>query len=292
VAAPRWYEPRFEGEIVREGLPPGFFDELAARLRAAGLQIVVTEKWDDAQVSYRTSGAPPRSIQVASPGTALGVAVSSGTDRSFLPMPLFESDWDRLLIWQDGPHTLRYEGSFRRSAGSRFGTWLVVVGAYACALSLCCPASIGIVFGMALLAAFVEVLARHRRRARRGVEAFVEHQLERAEPLRRGPIPATAPVGKRPVGAYPVRTLEPPREWRREFGPQREPVRTFEPPREWRREFGPQREPEPAHRVHDPVLARTARTAREEIAHHGDAAGSPEEQVEKLEEAARRGIKE
>jgi hypothetical protein len=40
----------------------------------------------------------------------------------------------------------------------------------------------------------------------------------------------------------PVRTLETPREWRREFGPKPEPVRTLETPREWRREFGPKRE--------------------------------------------------
>jgi tetratricopeptide (TPR) repeat protein len=41
----------------------------------------------------------------------------------------------------------------------------------------------------------------------------------------------------------PVRTLEPPRERLREFGPEREPVRTLEPPRERLREFGPKREP-------------------------------------------------
>jgi hypothetical protein len=204
---PRWYEPRFEGEIAHESLPPGFLEGLAEELRPSGLRVAAGR--EEAQPSYRTSGAPPRSIQLASPEPTVGAVATSGARCSLLLVPLFESDWDQLRIWQDGPRTLRYEGSFRRSARQRFATWLFVVSAYTWVVTLCCPAPFGVVIGAGLLAAFVEVLARNRRRARRGVERFLQHELHRLGPAAAEPTGRVANARGQPGEQPRVRVDDP-----------------------------------------------------------------------------------
>jgi hypothetical protein len=159
VTAPRWWEPRFEGAVVRDRLPPGFLDLLRHRARRLGLHIIETPAAPPTH--YRDSAAPLRALEL---------------DQT----EAFVGSWDRLRLWQDGEGTLRFEGSFRRWRNHLLVAWLVFAAAYG-GLLFSCPSWWGWAMGSWLFFWFLPVHARHRRQARAWVEALVTEELRAAE---------------------------------------------------------------------------------------------------------------
>jgi hypothetical protein len=231
VSAPRWWEPRFEGTVTRDRLPPGLFDALADRARAAGLR-VLSEPPAETLPSYRASAAPPRSLHLEQAEAFVGA-------------------WDRLHVWQEGAGTVRFEGSFRRWATHLAFASPVFALVYGGVLTVCCPTGMAVGVAAALLLGFVPMLSRHRRRTKLWVERFVEAEVKRSEQasLATPGVAASEPVEPAMARARVSQAVPVP------------PV--------------------------DPALAATAKTARDAFVRHGDR--SPEEEVEALEAAARRG---
>jgi hypothetical protein len=163
VAGPRWWEPRFEGQVVREVLPAGLLDALAARAPASGLRVV--EEAPRSMRSYREA-APEQSLLLAPEGET--------------------ASWDRLEVWQEGAGVLHYEGSMR--------VWmrlfaLPVVGFALLFITLplvLVYRSWASVAGGTLAAGLwvVAALGRQtmqRQQAKRWVHAFVEGEVMRAQ---------------------------------------------------------------------------------------------------------------
>ncbi|HEY8091464.1 MAG TPA: hypothetical protein VIF09_26550 [Polyangiaceae bacterium] len=166
MAGLRWWEPRFEGQVVREALPEKLLDALAAGAPAAGLRVV------------EEGTRPGRSYREAAPEHALLVEPESAA-----------APWERLRVWQEGPGVLRFEGSL--------GTWtrrlLVAWGGFAAVYiglplfafrswSAVVVAAIGL--AVSVLGAAVVVTAQ-RRQTRRWMHAFLEGEVMRA----RGAVP-------------------------------------------------------------------------------------------------------
>jgi hypothetical protein len=176
--APRWYEPRFVGQVSRHGIAADFLDGLADRLRHTGLSVREPRRDPPAKASYRMSAAPPWSLHLTAPDATLGVAL--GHRNRLVLTPVFESDWDELRLWRDDARTLLYEGWFRGWASQQVPTWSAGICGSIIPLTFFFPTAVGLALSAIPVAVFAGVFASHRRRAQHGVEQFVESELKRA----------------------------------------------------------------------------------------------------------------
>lgn len=165
--SPRWWEPRFEGSVTRDPLPPAVFEGLAEQARGTGL-CVIEEPPGEARPSYRASAAPSRSLRLEQREAFVGA-------------------WDRLRIWQEGPTRIRFEGSFRRWANHLRLVWVVFALLYGGILSFCCPMALAVCIGATLALTFLPIQWVHRHRTTRWVEHFVGDEVKRAEAWRAAP---------------------------------------------------------------------------------------------------------
>jgi hypothetical protein len=165
----------------------------------------------------------------------------------------FVGTFDSVRIWQEDETTLRYEGSFRRWAFQLFFVGIVFAVVWGAVVMACM--SLAFYAGLILAVPFylpVSLLKGQRRRACAAVERVLREELRRAY-LARSAQP----------GVSPVRVVAEP-----------SPATTQAPVARG------------GIRVQDPALAGAVRTARDAFVRHHER--SPEDEVEALEEAARR----
>jgi len=126
VRAPRWYEPRFAGTLVRPRIPPGFFEALAHRVETEGLTTAAGREPDRYRV-VDASDAPVASGYRVAGGAGPSIHVRAATARAA------KSALEDVYVWQQGPHTLDYRVEFRELAWSRVVVFLAfaVPGAFA-----------------------------------------------------------------------------------------------------------------------------------------------------------------
>jgi hypothetical protein len=165
----------------------------------------------------------------------------------------FVGTFDWVRIWREDATTLRYEGSFRRWAVQLFFVWGVFAVVWAAVVIPCLYYAFyaGVVFVLPFYLP-VPLLTRQRRRACAAVEHVLREEIRRAHLARSAePAAAHARIAEEPAHA----TTSPP--------VARGPMR-----------------------IQDPALAGAVRTARDAFVRHHER--SPEDEVEALEEAARR----